>query len=363
MNESAISEDMSAPHVRQRSGAVDAAKTAAIFGTILIHASANGGFGEAVGSFGWTASLFWGSVLRCAVPVFFLCSGALLLPPEKEVTVRKVWTKYIPRILIALLFWAAMYEAYDLAQTWHRTGVLEAAALRQAVKNLLLFQHKSHLYYLHIILLVYAVLPLTRLLVARADGRLLRYGLLLWAALGIVLPTARAFPPFSMVQGIPAQYPINLTWSAVGYGVLGYTFREWGDKHRPGFYVLLYLAGFALTFLGTLGMSMVQDKLYLTFLQGTSPGVCLEAAGVYGFCVSAFADRKPSRLMETVSRASFCVYLVHLFFLEFLVQRGFSAAVLPPVWAVPALTGAVFALSFAVWLVLRQIPVVNRYLI
>lgn len=54
--------------------------------------------------------------------VFFLCSGALLLPPEKEVTVRRVWTKYIPRILAALLFWAAAYEGVELL----RAGALRA---------------------------------------------------------------------------------------------------------------------------------------------------------------------------------------------------------------------------------------------
>ena len=84
---------------QRRSVPVDAAKTAAIFGTLLIHASAAGGFAGAPGSFGWTSALFWNCLLRSAVPVFFLCSGALLLPPEKEVTVRRVWTKYIPRIL------------------------------------------------------------------------------------------------------------------------------------------------------------------------------------------------------------------------------------------------------------------------
>ena len=99
---------------QRRSVPVDAAKTAAIFGTLLIHASAAGGFAGAPGSFGWTSALFWNCLLRSAVPVFFLCSGALLLPPEKEVTVRRVWTKYIPRILAALLFWAAAYEGVEL---------------------------------------------------------------------------------------------------------------------------------------------------------------------------------------------------------------------------------------------------------
>ena len=94
---------------QRRSVPVDAAKTAAIFGTLLIHASAAGGFAGAPGSFGWTSALFWNCLLRSAVPVFFLCSGALLLPPEKEVTLQLVWTKYIPRILAALFFWAAAY--------------------------------------------------------------------------------------------------------------------------------------------------------------------------------------------------------------------------------------------------------------
>ena len=83
---------------RRRNVPVDAAKTAAIFGTLLIHASAAGGFAGAPGSFGWTSALFWNCLLRCAVPVFFLCSGALLLPPEKDITIRQVWTKYISRI-------------------------------------------------------------------------------------------------------------------------------------------------------------------------------------------------------------------------------------------------------------------------
>ena len=94
---------------QRRDVPVDAAKTAAIFGTLLIHASAAGGFAGAPGAFGWTSALFWNCLLRSAVPVFFLCSGALLLPPEKEVTLQRVWTKYIPRILAALFFWAAAY--------------------------------------------------------------------------------------------------------------------------------------------------------------------------------------------------------------------------------------------------------------
>lgn len=59
---------------------MDVVKTIAIFGTLLIHASAMGGFSWPVGTVNWTLNLAWSSVLRCAVPLFFMCSGALLLP-------------------------------------------------------------------------------------------------------------------------------------------------------------------------------------------------------------------------------------------------------------------------------------------
>ena len=51
---------------------IDAAKSVAIFGTLLIHASAAGGFAGEVGAFGWTSTLFWNSLIRCAVPLFLL---------------------------------------------------------------------------------------------------------------------------------------------------------------------------------------------------------------------------------------------------------------------------------------------------
>lgn len=348
---------------KQRFVPVDLAKSAAIFGTLLIHTSAAGGFSGAVGSFSWISALFWGSVLRCAVPVFFLCSGALLLPPEKPVSVGKVWKKYILRILVALLFWAAAYRGAELIHAWRASGVLEAAALRQAAVDLLTFHHKSHLYYLHVILLVYAVLPLTRLFVEKADRALLRYALAVWFVLGILAPTFKDFGPFALVQGIPRQYPLNLTWAAVGYGVLGHTLTVYGRERRPRDYGLLYLAGFALTFGGTLGISLAQGTFYQGLLQGTAPGVCMEAVGLYGLCLTAGDRRRECRPARILSDASFCVYLVHLFFLDFLTARGFSAAVLPPIWAAPALAAVIFVLSFAVWLILRRIPVVNRWLI
>ena len=347
----------------RRDPAVDAAKTVAIFGTLLIHVSAAGGFNWPVGSAAWLTNLFWNVLVRCAVPVFFLCSGALLLPPQKSVSISAVWKKYIPRILVALLFWAAAYALWPVAQIYARTGIWDLVTIRTAVRNVVLFNHKYHLYYLHIILLVYALLPVTRLFAAKADRQLLRYALGIWFVLGSVYPLLRNFPPFSALTGIPVQYAINLSWGAVGFGLLGHVLTEEAKRHPPKVFALVYLAGFAVTFFGTWALSARSGTLVLHFLQGTAPGVCLQAAGIYGFCVSAFSRRERLPVAETVSKASFCIYLVHVFFLDELIARGITPGVYAPVWAVPAIVLGLFVLSCGVWLVLRRIPLVNRYLV
>lgn len=277
----------------RRNGAVDAAKTIAIFGTLLIHASANGGVGWPAGSLNWTVNLAWSSVLRCAVPVFFLCSGALLLPPEKDASIRRVWRRYIPRIFWALLFWAAAYAGWQLLLGWRASGVLELTALRQAA-DLVLFRHKSHLYYLHIMLLLYAVLPATRLFAAKADRRLLGYVLLLWFVLGSLLPAVRTVWPLSLIGGIPAQYPLNLTWGAVGYTLLGYALSREARTVRPGTFLLLFLAGFALTFGGPAGCPLSRGLCTRSFCRAPPPASAYRPPESSAFASAAFGTGPPS---------------------------------------------------------------------
>lgn len=349
--------------VTRRDHVIDIIKTAAIFGTLMIHASAMGGFAWPIGSVNWVVNLVWSSLLRCAVPLFFMCSGALLLPPEKEVSVSSVWRRYILRILIALFFWAAVYVCWDLLLGKLRTGVVEMVAIQQAGKDLLRFNHKDHLYYLHITLLLYALLPVLRLFAAKADRRLLRYALAVWFVLSSLWPTLRGFAPFSQAVGIPVQYAVNVTWGSLGYALLGFVLRQEAQPRRPRMFLAVYLTGLAISVLGTWAVCVQRESLYLGLLQGNAPGVCLQAAGLFGLCVSTQSKRPPSRAAAAVSGASFCIYLVHMILMDYLVFRGISSAVYPPIWSVPCLTAASFLFGFAVWLVLRKIPLVNRYLI
>ena len=172
-----------------RNRTVDLVKTLAIGGVVLIHVAAPPLSVALTGSGDWLAALFWGTVSRASVPLFLMASGTLLLSPEKPLSLKKLYTRSIPRLLLALLFWAACYKVFNLLLWAEPTP----AALFQALKELILFQHEEHLYYLHMMLLVYAFLPATRLLAQYADRRLLEYLLALWFLLGIAYPTMQTF--------------------------------------------------------------------------------------------------------------------------------------------------------------------------
>ena len=90
---------------------------------LSIHAASDVLRGGPISSIRWLSGLFWGSVSRGAVPLFLLCSGALLLDAERTISARHLAAEH-PHMLLALFFWAAVYKAIGLLTA----GQTDAAA-------------------------------------------------------------------------------------------------------------------------------------------------------------------------------------------------------------------------------------------
>lgn len=113
-------------------------KTAAIWNVVLCHVAAAPFSGGTVGAAPWYSALLWASLAHACVPLFFIASGALLLKPEKVLTLKKLYTRNFPRILVVLFFWAFCYKlvALNLMDSLTLPDVADAA------KHLLLFHHE-----------------------------------------------------------------------------------------------------------------------------------------------------------------------------------------------------------------------------
>ena len=95
-----------------RDRGIDLVKAVAICAVLVIHSCV---YTAPVGSSRWLGDLFWGALARPAVPLFFLCSGALLLQPEKELPLRRLLGHNLLRIVLAMLVWAMVYKLARLA--------------------------------------------------------------------------------------------------------------------------------------------------------------------------------------------------------------------------------------------------------
>lgn len=342
-----------------RDVSIDLIKTLAICDVLISHVAVPAfGTGD-VGSHPWLTALFWACFSHASVSLFLMASGVLLLDPEKPLPLRKLYGKSVPRLLIALLFWAMCYKLFDLL-LW---AGIDRWTLEQAVKEVLLFKHEEHLYYLHIMLLVYAFLPLTRLLARHGDRRLLEYALGLWFLLGILYPTVRTFWPFTLLTGIPVQWRMNMTYASIGYTLLGWYLVKYHPQIRTGPSLLALLAGLCVTFGGTWARSAAAGKLETHFLEGMGVGVFLVALGSWGLGRRARPGPAAARAVTYISKASFCVFLTHIFFLKGLLQLGVSAQMGPAIITVPLLSALLLGCGCGVYALLSHIPGVRRWLV
>lgn len=348
-----------APGTPTRNHSVDLIKTIAICDVLLSHVTVSAFAAGEVGSPPWLCALFWACISHISVSLFLMASGTLLLDPNRETSLKKLYTKNMPRLLAALLFWAVCYKVFGLALAHGLSG----PALVHAMKEVVLFRHEEHLYYLHIMLLVYAFLPITQLVAAHAGRRQLEYLLGLWSLLGILYPTVKTFWPFTLLVGIPQQWLMNMTYASIGYTLLGRYLTAYHTRTRRLPWLVLGVAGFLTAFFGCWTASAAAGKLDTHFMEGMGVGMCLLAVGVCGLCLSAPIPAAVGRVAEYVSRASFCVFLTHIFFLKLFAYHGLTALTGPAVVTVPALTLLILGCSCGVYEILRRIPVVNRYLV
>ena len=77
------------------------------FAVIVIHVAASKWYTTDIHTFEWETMNFYDSIVRWAVPVFVMISGALFL--SRDIPVRKIYGKYIFRIFTAFVFWSFVY--------------------------------------------------------------------------------------------------------------------------------------------------------------------------------------------------------------------------------------------------------------
>lgn len=341
---------------KTRDVGLDVLRSLAILFVLVAHC-AGSGLTQPPGSFDWWSALLWALPARPTVPLFFMCSGALLL--GREVTPKRIFTHNMPRILCAMFAWAFLYRFAALVDDG-----FTLAGLWDAVKRTLLLQHEFHFYFLHILILVYAFLPATAVFLRSASRRETEYLLALWFVTGILIPLLVSFWPFTLVEPLELRYKMGKAYACLGYAVLGRYLRRYGDTIPRKCYALALAGGLAFTFAGTAFLSLRDGALSEVFLEGMSPGPMLMALGLFGLAVTQKRWPAPvGKISGRLSRATLCIYLVHILFQRAFLRLGIDAGASPCLLSIPFVCLLLLAAGYLTWEALRRVPVVKTYLI
>ena len=283
----------------------------------------------------WLVLTAWDSLVRWPVPIFIMITGAIFLPRKTEL--KTVLTRYIPRMVLAFVIWSGLCALY---------GLYRGAGWQQTVLNFVTGHY--HLWYLPYLCGVYLTLPFLQRIVS--DEKLERQLLAVSLAVGVAVPwladaAALVLPGWSgVIRSLQNSLNFTFFMDLLGLLLLGHWLNRHDLSRRTrGWIYALGIASLALTAIATVWATRRAGFQSSLFFDMKSP-LCLMAA----VALFVFAKHRLTRLPGAVAflaRCSFGVYLSHALVIDVLADLGIHVLAWSPVFSVPLLAAAVFAIS------------------
>lgn len=257
------------------------------------------------------------SMFSWAVPVFVMISGALFLAPEKEVTLKSIYSKYILRLSVAYLFWSCIYTIlfstlryYDFF-TYYGVMNTITGTLRGG---------SAHLWFMWMILGLYMLIPVIRACLKNISDTVLIYWLIIGFVFCSIVPLFRNFGLFESIFGADMDtIHRSMFGEYIFYFILGYALEHRFAIHK--YRKLLYCVGvvsIVITVLVTALQSFVATDYFL--LANHSPTMVFSSIALYVYCKSKNENntQKTSKYqwLLFLTPYVFGIYLVHNLFLD-----------------------------------------------
>ena len=128
----------------------------------------------AIGTNDWYGMAFYVTLFASPTVLFVMVSGIFFLTPQRNVTARKIWSKNVPKMACAYVFWCLIYALYRIHMMDPQPEFTAKLLLTEWIVQ------PTHLWYIPMIIGLYILTPFFRCITKLADGKLYRYGLALF---------------------------------------------------------------------------------------------------------------------------------------------------------------------------------------
>ena len=340
---------------QRRQAFLDVLRVLATMAVVLMHAVSgvlNGGYDFT----GWDRRVkaFHALVDVCAVsvPVFLMISGYLFLDPKREITWKDALFRYCRRILLALLVFGIPFSL--LEQIMAVKG-FSLSMLPTAVWHTLTGRSWSHLWYLYLILILYALTPALKWFLAKYPNAAT------WGVMLLILLGSSLIPYCLAFLGVGLRWPIPNEFIYLFYYLCGYVFVTKKGIYSKRNAVTCFAAFLVLEFMA--GALRFEDG-YRIDMAYANPLTVFASILLFAGIRFLWEDKEAGKAVTFLSPLCFGVYLIHPVFLNFCYKflhvsiMDFRFFIGVPLFFLIAYVGALIG----AW-ILRKIPVFRKYIL
>jgi len=286
-------------------------------------------FGE-ISSFDWNVAIFFDSISRYSVPVFFMISGFLLL--GQDYGFREFLKKRLGKIVPPFLFWSLMYSVLN-----RYVFSSEIFNVSKVVKDIF-YGSEYHLWFIYALIGVYLFTPILQKWIKYASQKEVLYVLIIWVLTLII-----------EVPGLKIYFPrIDLSYFSgfLGYFVLGYYLKQYNAKEKliP---VLFVIFGGLITILGTYFFTIKNAKVYFYFSEYLNLNTLMVSSGIFLlFKKIEISNKRINSIVFKLNEYCFGIYLIHPLALDLFALIGLDVYIVSPIISILMVSIVCFLFCF-----------------
>lgn len=300
---------------------IDIIRVLSMLCIIILHSASYGLRANYFSKTWWVLNLIT-SVATCAVPLFFMISGAMLLSNPKTDDIAFNLKQRLPALMLPLLFWSFACVARDFYYIKKNLGIFDLTALWQELIKIPQSPVSVHLWFMYAIIPLYVIAPFVKKIIA--DERLAKYLMALWIiACGVKTLCNLAPESIKSLLDISLFNKINYIDGFLGYFVLGwYLHNKKISVKNVSLQVLIPLQILVICF-GTAYATRNLGEYCEIFKSYTSIWVIILSALLY---ITALKIKEitpiAQKMLGYISSLSLGIYLSGNFFLGIMRQEG-----------------------------------------
>ncbi len=286
--------------------------------------------------------------LMWAVPCFVMITGALLLDPKREVSLQKLFKKYILRMVYALLIAIVVFRFIDV---WMNHESISGAIFVNMIYQFFTNTSWSHLWYIYLLIGLYLILPAMKAITKTLNEKEIKYLLTVGF---LFLSVSQLFNiwkfPFGFYIHVSTIYPF--------YFLLGYAIHNKIISLNRTKSIVLIFVSMILLILATHAYYL-QNIANIDGLWGyNSVLVVLQSAGVFGLFQTI--THKETKIVHILNSCTFGVYIFHMIIIRYLYRvvmvNPYNNMVATFTWMILL----IIVLAFLFVYMIRLIPGIKR---